>query len=143
MQKLNSSHWIAVLVLLALTSAAYGEKPVDPATDSAQRVELKRADLSGAPGMEVIASTAEYAPGERLDLHFHHGIEVAYVIQGAQVQAPGRDPMTLPTGASVLNLRDAAHGGFTIVGDTSLKIFTVHVVDKGKPLYDRTEKGES
>jgi hypothetical protein len=32
--------------------------------------------------------------------------------------------------------RDALHGGFTVIGDTSLKLFTVHVVDKGKPLYD-------
>jgi hypothetical protein len=33
-------------------------------SDSPQRVEQKRADLSGAPGMEVIASTGEYKPGE-------------------------------------------------------------------------------
>jgi len=26
--------------------------------------------------------------------------------------------------------------GFKIVGDKSLKLFTVHVVDKGKPLYE-------
>jgi quercetin dioxygenase-like cupin family protein len=105
-------------------------------TDSPQRVEQKRADLSGAAGMEVIASVAEYKPGEGIDLHVHHGIEAAYVVQGASVQAPGRDPMTLATGASLLNLRDVKHGGFKIVGDTSLKLFTVHVVDKGKPLYD-------
>ena len=29
-------------------------------TDSPQRVEQKRADLTGAPGMEVIASIGEY-----------------------------------------------------------------------------------
>lgn len=105
-------------------------------TDSPQRVEQKRADLSGAPGMEVIASTAEYKPGDTIDVHFHHGVEAAYVLQGAQVQVPGKDPNTLPTGATVMNLRDARHGGFKVVGDTSLKLFTVHVVDKGKPLYD-------
>ena len=104
--------------------------------DSAQRVEQKRTDLAGAPGMEVIASVAEYKPGDGIDLHIHHGVEAAYVVQGASVQAPGKDPMTLPTGATVLNLRDVKHGGFKIVGATSLKLFTVHVVDKGKPLYD-------
>ena len=61
-------------------------------TDSPQRVEQKRADLSGAPGMEVIASVGEYKPGESIELHIHHGIEAAYVVQGAMVQAPGRDP---------------------------------------------------
>jgi len=104
--------------------------------DSPQRVEQKRADLSGAPGMEVIASTAEYMPGESVGLHFHHGVEAAYVIQGARVQAPGQEARTIATGATIMNLRDVKHGGFKVVGDTPLKLFTVHVVDKGKPLYD-------
>lgn len=105
-------------------------------TDSPQRVELKRADLSGAPGMEVITSTGEYKKGESIDLHLHHGIEVAYVVQGASVQSPGKEPIALPTGASLMNLRDAKHGGFVVVGEVPLKLFTVHIVDKGKPLYD-------
>ena len=105
-------------------------------TDSPQRVEQKRADLSGAPGMEVIASTAQYNPGDMIGLHIHHGIETAYVIQGGQFQVPGKDPQALPTGATLQFLRDAKHAGFKIVGDTPVKLFTVHVVDKGKPLYD-------
>ena len=107
-----------------------------PANDSPQRVEQKRTELSGAPGMEVIASIAEYKPGDSIELHFHHGVEAAYVVQGASVQVPGKDPMALPVGATLLNLRDVKHGGFKVVGDSSLKLFTVHVVDKGKPLYD-------
>jgi hypothetical protein len=105
-------------------------------TDSPQRIEQRRADLTGAPGMEVIASTGEYKTGESIELHVHHGIEAAYVVQGTSVQVPGKDPMMLPTGATLLNLRDVKHGGFKVVGDTPLKLFTVHVVDKGKPLYD-------
>lgn len=103
---------------------------------SPQIVEQQRADLIGAPGMEVIVSTAEYKKGEAIDLHIHHGIEAAYVIQGASVQSPGKDPIALPTGASVLHLRDVTHGGFKVVGAVPLKLFTVHIVDKGKPLYD-------
>lgn len=105
-------------------------------TDLPARTEQKRADLSGAPGMELIASIVELKPGESSNLHIHHGVEAAYVLQGTSVQPPGKDPMTLTTGTTLLNLRDAKHGGFKIVGDTSLKLFTVHVVDKGKPLYD-------
>jgi quercetin dioxygenase-like cupin family protein len=104
--------------------------------DLPARAEQKRADLTGAPGMEVIASIVELKPGESSNLHTHHGVEAAYVLQGTSVQPPGKDPMTLATGATLLNLRDAKHGGFKVVGDTSLKLFTVHVVDKGKPLYD-------
>jgi len=49
---------------------------------------------------------------------------------------PKPQSVALATGATLLNLRDAKHAGFTIVGPTSLKLFTVHVVDKGRPLYD-------
>lgn len=107
--------------------------------DSAQRVELKRADLSGAPGMEVVASLSEYKKGDGIALHFHHGIEAGYVVQGSMVQSPGSAPRELATGGNLLNLRDVKHGGFTVVGDTPLRLFTVHIVDKGKPLYDYTK----
>ena len=109
------------------------------AGDSAQRVELKRADLSGALGMEVIASLSEYKKGDGIDLHLHHGIEAGYVVQGSMVQSPGSEPRALATGANLLNLRDVKHGGFKVVGETPLKLFTVHIVDKGKPLYDYTK----
>ena len=105
-------------------------------TDLPQRSEQKRADLSGAPGMEVIASVVELKPGEASELHSHHGIEAAYVLQGAMVQPPGKDPTMLATGTTLLNLRDVNHGAFKIVGDASLRYFAVHVVDKGKPLYE-------
>ncbi|MBS0399888.1 MAG: cupin domain-containing protein, partial [Proteobacteria bacterium] len=38
--------------------------------------------------------------------------------------------------STLLNLRDVKHGGFKVVGDAPLKLFTVHIVDKGRPLYD-------
>jgi quercetin dioxygenase-like cupin family protein len=104
--------------------------------DLPQRVEQKRADLSGAPGMEVVASVVELKPGEESRLHSHHGIEAAYVLQGATVQAPGQAPMQLAAGTTLLNLRDVKHGAFKVVGDQPLRYFAVHVVDKGKPLYD-------
>jgi hypothetical protein len=44
--------------------------------------------------------------------------------------------MMLPTGMSVMNLRDVRHGGFVVLGETPLRLFTVHIVDKNKPLYD-------
>ena len=106
------------------------------ATDLPQRKEQKRADLSGAPGMEVIASVVELKPGEVSQLHSHHGIEAAYIIQGAMVEPPGQAPVMLATGTTLFNLRDVNHGALKIVGDTPLKYFAVHVVDKGKPLYE-------
>ncbi len=105
-------------------------------TDSPQRKEQKRTDLSGAPNMEVIASIVEIKPGESSNLHVHHGVEAFHVLQGAAIQAPGQEPSALPTGLTSLNLRDVKHGAFKVLGDTPLKLLTIHIVDKDKPLYD-------
>ena len=110
------------------------------AQDSAARKELRRVDLSGAPGMEVVLSLSEYKPGDELPAHFHHGIEAGYVVEGGMVEVPGKPAFALPTGAPIMNLRDVAHGGFKIVGEKTIKLITVHIVDKGKPLYDTVKK---
>jgi quercetin dioxygenase-like cupin family protein len=98
--------------------------------------ELKRADLAGAPNMEVITSRGEYKPGQGIGLHSHHGIETGYVVQGAMVQPPGKEAFMLPTGAPIWNLRDVPHAGWKVVGETPLILLTVHIVDKGKPVYE-------
>ena len=124
----------AVLSLTCVISAAAWVSV--SAQDIPQRKELKRGDLTGATGMEVISSTIEYKPGEELVAHTHHGIEMGYVLQGAMLQAPGKEAFMFPTGASFMYLRDVPHSGAKVVGDQSLKMFAVHTVDKGKPLYE-------
>jgi hypothetical protein len=32
------------------------------------------------------------------------------------------------------NVRDVAHAGYTVAGDKAMKLLTVHIVDKGKPM---------
>ncbi len=125
------------LILAVSLSAlgAFGALTVQ-AQDSPNRKEQKRTDLTGAPGMEVITSIVEYKPGESAPRHLHHGVEIAYILEGAMIQLPGKEPTRMETGAINQNLRDAMHGGYTVVGDKSLKVLTVHIVDKGKPLYD-------
>lgn len=105
-------------------------------SDTPQRTELKRADLSGAPGMEVITSISEFKPGEEIPRHLHHGIETGYVLQGTVVQYPGKAPTMMETGTAIMNLRDVPHAGFRVVGPQPLRLFTVHIIDKGKPLYE-------
>jgi quercetin dioxygenase-like cupin family protein len=121
---------------LLVAAAVVGLVVVAQAQDSPQRKELRRVDLSGAAGMEVVSSISEFKPGEELPRHLHHGVEAGYVVQGAMVQNPGQQPAMLATGAPILNLRDVVHGGFKVVGPGNLILFTVHTVDKGKPLYD-------
>ena len=121
---------------MLVAAVAFVIPVVAQAQDSPQRKELRRVDLSGAAGMEVISSISEFRPGDELPRHLHHGVEAGYVVQGAMVQNPGQPPAMLATGAPILNLRDVVHGGFKVVVPGNLILFTVHTVDKGKPLYD-------
>jgi quercetin dioxygenase-like cupin family protein len=125
---------VAAGAALALVSLAYAD---DLAPKS--RVELKRADLGGT-NMEVILSTAEYQPGDVIARHIHHGNEAFYVLQGATVETPDGKQIELKTGTGSINLRDVPHAGFKVVGNSALKLVTVHVVDKGAPLYDAPPK---
>ena len=111
------------LLLLCLTSTAYAQS---------NRTELKRGDLTGT-NMEVIVSIAEVQPGATLARHFHHGEEAVYVLEGATLQTPDGKEISLPSGATVINVRDVPHAGIKVVGDKPLKMLTVHIIDKGKP----------
>jgi quercetin dioxygenase-like cupin family protein len=105
------------------------------AQDSPGRKELKRTDLTGT-NMEVILSINEYQPGEFIPRHFHNGEEAAYILDDATVETPDGKQIKLVAGTGLINKRDAPHAGFKVVGDKPFKFVTVHVVDKGKPLYE-------
>ena len=128
--------WVQSGIVVAAAVFAVAFASVAPAQDSAARKEVKRADLSGAPGMEVISSITELKPGDDFPRHLHHGVEAGYVVQGGMIQMPGQAPTMLATGSPIFNLRDAVHAGYKVVGPGNLILYTTHVVDKGKPLYD-------
>jgi quercetin dioxygenase-like cupin family protein len=115
---------LAMLFSLALTTAVSAQT---------NRTELKKADLTGTD-MEVIVAVVEVPPGNSLARHFHNGEEAVYVLEGATLLLPDGSERPFPTGAAVINVRDVPHGGFKVGGDKPLKMLTVHVIDKGKPL---------
>jgi quercetin dioxygenase-like cupin family protein len=123
---------LGIFLAFALGSVAHSQ-------DSPYRKEQKRADLTGT-NMEVITSFVEIQPGQASTLHIHHGEETAYVIEGSTLETPDGKQVPFPTGTTVINRRDAPHGAFKVVGDKPLKLLTVHIVDKGKPLYDTPPK---
>lgn len=129
---MNSTYPRLVLVAgLLLAASTLGTPAVAPT-----RTVLKQADLSPSDAMEVVSAILEIPPGAEPRRHFHHGIESGYVLQGAMIQQPGSAPERMETGTPILNLRDVPHGGYKVVGDTPLRVFTVHIVDKGKPLFE-------
>lgn len=130
--RIRNTKAFAAALLLVLVGTVQAEQ-------SGQRSELARADIDGAPGMEFVSTLSVYQPGDSIRRHFHHGIETGYVLQGGLIQPPDKDPVAIPTGAVLHFARGEHHAGFTIVGDTPLRIFTTHIVDKGKPLYHWVE----
>jgi hypothetical protein len=98
-----------------------------------KRTEIKRSDLTGT-NMEMIMTVLEAPPGAVLPKHFHHGEEAFYVLEGAMTEVPGQAPSPRVVGTGGINVREVPHAGYKVVGDKPLKLLTVHVVDKGKPL---------
>lgn len=123
-------------LFFAASAVAVAFSVAATAQDLPQRKELRRVDLTGAQNMEVVSSVSTFNPGDEFPRHLHHGVEVGYVVQGTMVQLPGQQPTMMATGSPILNLRDAVHGGFKVIGPGQLILFTAHTVDKGKPLYD-------
>jgi mannose-6-phosphate isomerase-like protein (cupin superfamily) len=120
---------LSLLFACVLAFPAYSQ-------DSPYRKELKRADLTGT-NMEIITSLQEMKPGDAGSLHIHHGEESFYFIEGGMVETPDGKKMEIPSGTAGINRRDVPHGAFKVVGDKPLRFVTVHIVDKGAPLYDK------
>jgi quercetin dioxygenase-like cupin family protein len=116
---------IASIVLASslLTSTAFAQN----------RTVLKTADLTGT-NMEIIIAVLEVPPGASIARHTHPGEEAVYVLEGATLQTPDGKEVARPAGQAGVNVRDVPHGGYKVVGDKPLKLLTVHIVDKGKPM---------
>lgn len=128
--------WIlGAATALALVSVASAQDSLDPKA----RQELKRAPLTGT-NMEIVISVVENKPGDVIPRHIHHGEEAFYVLEGATLETSDGKQIKLPTGAAAVNARDVPHAGLKVVGNTPFKYLAVHIVDKGKPLYDAPSK---
>ncbi len=99
------------------------------------RTEVKRADLTGT-NMEIVVSIVEVPTGEGIERQTHHGEEVVYVLEGGTLALPDGKERSFPSGTTVVNARDVAHAGWKVKSDKPLKLLTILIVDKGKPLVE-------
>ena len=109
------------------------------AAQEVKRTELGRQPVSGDESREIVMQRVEIPPGATSRRHFHNGEEAYYVLEGGLVQMPGQAPKERPAGEHGINRRGVPHAGYTVVGDRTLKILSVYVVDKGKPLQEAAE----
>ncbi len=120
----------ALFVLIAASASAQ---------EGIERTELRRTDLTGTDNTIVVVTEIVAQPGAFMPRHIHHGDEFLYILEGGSTQAPGEEPSTVPAGATIHFPRGMPHGGFIVVGDAPLKVLTVHVVDKDKPIAEPVE----
>ena len=104
-----------------------------------KRTELKRGDLTGT-NMEVVVQLLELAPDLVVPLHTHPGEEAFYVIDGGVGELSDGKHIEFVPGSANIVARDVPHGGFTVAGDKPIKLLTVYIVDKGKPLVALVKK---
>ena len=97
------------------------------------KIELQRSDLTGKD-MDIIVNLFEVPPGAIVARHIHPGEEVVYVLEGGILEHPDGKLLTLEAGMAIIYPRDVPHAGVKVVGDKSLKMLNVFIVDKGKPV---------
>ena len=90
--------------------------------------------VRSAPDARATLTRVTLAPGATSPRHVHNGEESFYLLEGGTVQMPGKAPKERPAGEHGINARGVPHAGYTVVGDRTIKILSVYVGDKGKPL---------
>ncbi len=101
---------------------------------SIKRTILQRQDDPGSPKYEAIMGISEIPPGGTSGKHRHPGIEMAYVLEGSvELTHEGKPPITVKAGEATMNTLGGIHTA-TNRGTTPVKLLTVYIVEKGKPL---------
>ncbi len=129
---------VVLLVGIALGVAGHALVAAQslPPIPGVSTTPLVRTNLTGVDSKEVILAVTELAPGAAAPRHIHHGQEFVYVLEGvATTNVEGQPTRQIKAG-------DHLHRPFRVphdlknTGTTPVKIVSVFVVDKGKPLIE-------
>jgi quercetin dioxygenase-like cupin family protein len=132
---------IAILVFTMAATAAYAQygmpspTPLSVATPSAiTRTILHTANFPGDQYQSIQAYVV-IAPGATAAAHTHPGVEFGYVLDGeADLYVQGQAKQHVKAGDSFMNPAGVPHGAVNTSSTRPLKIVSVYVVDKSKPL---------
>jgi quercetin dioxygenase-like cupin family protein len=120
--------WVATCVALAVYLTLAHVAPVI-AQQGITRTPLGTIDFP--PGYQTITQFSQIAAGLCAERHSHPGIETGYVMEGDVVlKIEGRPDQHFKAGDQVPVPLGIPHLPCTTGGT---KIFTVHIVEKGKP----------
>ncbi len=131
---------LAILVFSVAATAAYAQyggpspTPLSVATPSAiTRTILQTASYPGDQ-YQTIQAYVVIAPGATAASHTHPGVELGYVIDGEMdIYVQGQPKRHVKAGDSFMNPAGVPHGAINS-SMHPVKILSVYVVDKSKPL---------
>ncbi len=126
---------IAGVFLVGAGVGAAGARVASPLPLAPKPVPVLRTDLEGVPGEEVVITTTEWSPGQRLPLHMHPGgHEFAYVTEGEMTfEVEGHGATTVRAGQVHHVLPGVAHFGRN-AGTVMAKTVVFRVKDRDQPM---------
>src|SRR6266567_2623324 len=87
---------VGIGVGIGVDRVAFAQQP------AIKRTILQRVDDPGNSGYEAVMAIAEIPAGASSGKHFHHGVELAYVLDGSVVIEPaGRAAATVKAGETI------------------------------------------
>lgn len=102
-----------------------------------KRTILQREDDPASPKYEAVMGISEIPPGGTSGKHRHPGIELAYILEGSlELVHEGKPPVIVKAGEATMNALGGVHVA-TNRGTVPVKILTVYIVEKGKPLAEQ------
>lgn len=123
----------AIPLMVGILIGAGGMQALQAQAPAIKRDVLRKADLTGVEGKEVLVTLIEAASGAEFPAHTHPGDEFLFVIEGSIEGFVEQTRMPMSAGQTFHAPRETPHGG-KVTGSTAARVLTVHIVDKGKPL---------
>lgn len=123
----------SILTLTALALLCLGASSMVPvkAQQGITRTPLGTIDFP--PGYQTVMGFAQVPAGTCFDRHTHPGVENFYILEGEDIlKVDGKPDQRFKAGDSGQIPAGAPHSGCTTTA--ALKVLTVHIVEKGKPL---------
>ena len=126
---------VGLTLAIGIYLGAIGNQILNAQSEPIKRTVLLKTDLVGMEGKEAILALAEIAPGAATGKHTHPGYEFAYVLEGSgTLEIEGKPSTPLKTGAAIYQPPMQVHRGVNDSATDPLKIFSVYIVEKGRPI---------
>ncbi len=126
---------LGMTLLVGIYLGVIGNQILHAQPEPIERTVLLKTDLVGMEGKEAILALAEIAPGAATGKHTHPGYEFAYVLEGSgSLEIEGKPSIPLIAGNAIYQPSTQVHRGVNGSSTAPLKIFSVYIVEKGRPL---------